>query len=156
MALVVKNLLANAEDRKRCKFNPWVGKIPWRRHHNPLWYSCLENPTDRGAWLATIHGVTKSHTWLKQLSMHAQKQWPLLSLPLTTPQCVCPHTLVDTQKEKQKGKTSSIAIYRPLDRVCPCWHTRTSICHLSKWYQFFRAWLMSWLFHGRLSWPSRL
>ena len=35
---------------KRCGFNPWVRKIPWRRNGNPLRYSCLENPMDRGAW----------------------------------------------------------------------------------------------------------
>ena len=46
-----------------------------RKHHgegngNPLWYSCLGNPTDRGAWWATAHGVTKSQAQLKQLSTH--------------------------------------------------------------------------------------
>ena len=42
---------------KRHGFDPWVGKIPWRRvlHGNPLQYSCLENPMDRGAWQATVH-----------------------------------------------------------------------------------------------------
>ena len=39
---------------KRRGFNPWVGKIPWRRAWNPLQQSCLENPMDRGAWQATI------------------------------------------------------------------------------------------------------
>ena len=43
-------------------FDPWVGKIPWRRKGNPLQCSCLENPMDRGAWWATVHGVTKSQT----------------------------------------------------------------------------------------------
>ena len=38
---------------------------------NPLQYSCLENPMDRGPWRATVHGVTKSQTRLKQLSTHA-------------------------------------------------------------------------------------
>ena len=38
------------------------------KHGNPLQYSCLEKPTDRGAWRATVHGVTKSRTWLKQLN----------------------------------------------------------------------------------------
>ena len=38
---------------------------------NPLQYSCLENPMDRGAWWAAVHGVSQSWTWLKQLSMHA-------------------------------------------------------------------------------------
>ena len=40
-------------------------------HGNPLQYSCLENPMDRGAWRATVHGVAKSRTQLKRLSMHA-------------------------------------------------------------------------------------
>ena len=34
-------------------------------HGNPLQYSCLENPMDRGAWRTTVHGVTKSQTKLK-------------------------------------------------------------------------------------------
>ena len=38
---------------------------------NPLWYSCLENPVDRGAWWASVLRVAQSWTWLKQLSMHA-------------------------------------------------------------------------------------
>ena len=44
--------------------------IPWRGHGSPLQYSCLENLMDRGAWWATVHGVAKSQTWLKQLSKH--------------------------------------------------------------------------------------
>ena len=37
-----------------------------------LQYSCLENPMNRGAWKATVHGVAKSQTFLKQLSTHGQ------------------------------------------------------------------------------------
>ena len=59
MVQVVKNLPANAGDI-RDGFNPWVGKIPWRRAWQPLWYSNLENPLDRGTWQATVHGVTES------------------------------------------------------------------------------------------------
>ena len=56
---------------KRHGFDPWVMKIPWRRaSQNPLQYSCLENPMDRGAWRAAVHRVTKSRTRLKWLSMH--------------------------------------------------------------------------------------
>ena len=55
---------------QRDRFDPWVGKIPWRRHGSPLQYSCLENPVDRGARQATVHRVTQSWTLLKQLSMH--------------------------------------------------------------------------------------
>ena len=43
-------------------------RSPGGGHGNPLQYSCLENPTDRGAWQAAVHGVTKSQTWLKRLS----------------------------------------------------------------------------------------
>ena len=43
---------------KRCRFDPWVRKIPC----NPIQHSCLENPMDRGAWQGTVHGVSKSWT----------------------------------------------------------------------------------------------
>ena len=55
---------------KRYEFNPWVRKIPWGGHGNPLQYSCLENFMDRRTWQATVHGVTKSQTQLKWLSTH--------------------------------------------------------------------------------------
>ena len=42
-----------------------------RFHGHPLQYSCLQNPMDRGAWRAIVHGVAKSRTQLKWLSMHA-------------------------------------------------------------------------------------
>ena len=48
---------------------PGLGRSPGGGHGNPLQYSCLENPTDRGAWWAIVHGVTKSQTWLEGLSM---------------------------------------------------------------------------------------
>ena len=41
------------------------------RNGNPLQYSCLENPRDRGAWWAAVHRVAQSRTQLKRLSMHA-------------------------------------------------------------------------------------
>ena len=50
---------------------PGSGRSPERRHGNPLQYSCLENPMDRGAWWATVHEVTKSQTQLKQLSTYS-------------------------------------------------------------------------------------
>ena len=46
------------------------GRSPGGGHGTPLQYSCLENPMDRGACLATFHGVAKSQTQLKQLSTH--------------------------------------------------------------------------------------
>ena len=41
---------------------PGLGRSPKGGHSNPLQYSCLENPMDRGAWHATVHRVTKSPT----------------------------------------------------------------------------------------------
>jgi len=49
---------------------PGSGGSPGGGHGSPLQCSCLENPMDRGAWLATVHGVTKSWTRLKRLNTH--------------------------------------------------------------------------------------
>ena len=62
VALVVKNLPANAGDTRDMGSTPGLGRSPGGGHDNPLWYSCLENPMDRGAWRATVHRVTKSWT----------------------------------------------------------------------------------------------
>ena len=52
VVLVVKNLPANAGDVRYTGSIPGLGRSPGRGHGNPLQYSCLENPTDRGAWWA--------------------------------------------------------------------------------------------------------
>jgi len=44
---------------RRCRVDAWVSKIPGKRKCNTLQYSCLGNPMDRGAWRATVHGVSK-------------------------------------------------------------------------------------------------
>ena len=49
---------------------PGLGRSPGEGNGSSLQYSCLEKPMDRGAWRATVHGVTKSWTRLKQLSMY--------------------------------------------------------------------------------------
>jgi len=59
---------------------PRSGRSPGRGHSNLLQYSCLKNPTDRGAWRATVHGVTKSRTRLKRLSMHSHTDYVALVL----------------------------------------------------------------------------
>ena len=53
---------------------PGSGRSLGGGHGNPLRYSCLEDPRDRGAWRATVHGVTKSRTRLKWLSTHTCRQ----------------------------------------------------------------------------------
>ena len=50
---------------------PGLGRSPGKGNGNPLQYSCLENPMDRGAWWATVHGVTESQTQLStNTSLH--------------------------------------------------------------------------------------
>ena len=68
VALMVKNLPANAGDIRDAGLIPGLSRSSGEGHGNPLQYSCLENPKDRGAWRATVHGVAKSRTRLKQLS----------------------------------------------------------------------------------------
>ena len=65
MVLVVKNLPANAGDSGSV---PGSGRSPGEGNGNPVQYSCLENPMDRGAWRATVSGVIESQT---RLSTHS-------------------------------------------------------------------------------------
>ena len=67
-----EDLPANAKDIRDPRLIPGSGRSPGGGNGNPLQYSCLGNPMDRGAWQATVHRVTKNQTWLKQLSMHTQ------------------------------------------------------------------------------------
>ena len=62
VVLAVKNLPANAGDIRDSGLIPGSGRSPGGGHGNPLQYSCLETPMDRGAWRAIVHGVTKSRT----------------------------------------------------------------------------------------------
>ena len=68
--LLIKNLPANAGDIRDAGLIPGLGRSPGRGNSNPLQYPCLENCMDRGDLQATVHGVAKSWTQLKQLSMH--------------------------------------------------------------------------------------
>ena len=90
---MVKNHLAIQETRVRF---PELGRCPGGGNGNLLQYSCLGNPTDRGAWQATVHGVTKSQTWLSDWAS-AIIYWPLcfyLFLHLV-PQCSSVVTALD-------------------------------------------------------------
>ena len=69
MVLVVKNLPTNIRDKRGVSF-PESGRSPGGGHGNPLQYSCLGNPMDRGACQAMVHRVTKSQKGLKRLSTH--------------------------------------------------------------------------------------
>ena len=62
---VVKNAHANSGDLRDMGSVPGLGRCPGGGHGNPLQYSCLENPMDKGGWQATVHGVAKSLTRLQ-------------------------------------------------------------------------------------------
>ena len=68
---VVKNLPANAGDPGDAGLIPGSGKSPGEGNGNPLQYSCLENPMDRGAWRATVHGGHKELDTNECLSIHS-------------------------------------------------------------------------------------
>ena len=59
---MVKNLSTNVGDTGDAGSIPGSGRSPGGGRGDPLQYSCLENPMDKGAWWATIHGVAKSRT----------------------------------------------------------------------------------------------
>ena len=69
LVFFVTSILVSGSDGKASAYNvgdpasvPGLGRSPGEGNGNPLQYPCLENPTDRGAWYATVHGVTKSRT----------------------------------------------------------------------------------------------
>ena len=70
MVLATKNLPANAGDIREGSI-PGSGRSPREGNGNPLQYSCLENPMNRGAWQVTVHGGHKVSDTTEQLSMQA-------------------------------------------------------------------------------------
>ena len=80
---VVRNPPANAGDPGSILE---LGRSPEVGNGNPLQYSCLENPMERGAWWATVHGVTKSQTQLRYcICMRESWIWGTRSLKRGVP-----------------------------------------------------------------------
>ena len=74
MLLSIKNPPANGGDVRDQGSIPGAGRSPGGRYGNPLQYSFLEDPTDRGAWQATVRRVAKSWTRLKTFSRKSSKR----------------------------------------------------------------------------------
>ena len=66
----VKNLPANAGDPGDVDLIPGWERFPGEGNGNPLQYSCLESPMDRGSWWATVHGAAKSWTRLNNYTLY--------------------------------------------------------------------------------------
>ena len=83
VTLVVKNPPANAGDIRDVGTIPESGRSTGEGNSNPLQYSCLENPMARGAWQATVHGVTRYRHNLATKPPHQKQQFYFLG-PLDT------------------------------------------------------------------------
>ena len=74
-----KESACNAGDTREASSIPGLGRCPGEGNSNPLQYSCLENPRDRGAWRAIVHGATKSWTQLSKWTQHNNKTTCVMS-----------------------------------------------------------------------------
>ena len=92
VALVVKNLPTNAGDSRDVGSIPGSGRSLGGRHDNPLQYSHLEHPMDRGTWWTTVHWVAESQTQLKQLCTHTPGARYFSSISHISPLLILPTT----------------------------------------------------------------
>ena len=99
----VKNLPKNAGD---AGLIPGLGRSPREENGNPLQYSCLGNSTDKGAWWATVHGVTKeSETIQGQNNNTASSEQSFLNNPYPlAPSNVSPHYIQSSLQQKNHIK----------------------------------------------------
>ena len=106
---------------------------PGRGHGNPLQHSCLENPMERGAGWATVHGVEKSQTWLKQLSKHARIELIILTCRLCkVEKAMAPHSSTLAWKipwTEEPGGVQSMGLLR----VRHDWATSLSVFTFMYW-----------------------
>ena len=89
VALVVKNLPANAWDVMDLGLIPGSGRSPRGAHGNQLQHSCLENPRDRRAWQTVARRVSKRGTWLKWMKWNEMK-------------CTCTHSRLKAKKANER------------------------------------------------------
>ena len=109
----IKNLSVNAQDARDTGSVLGSGRSPGEGNGNPLPYSCQENPKDRGAWWAIIHGVAKNQTWL---STHAGSPASAKSLVVFVP--------VDMVGIRPRTQTFNEFRQRLIGQLC-CWSFQT-------------------------------
>ena len=109
--LVVKNPPANAGDIRDVNSIPRSGRSPGEGNDNPLQCFCRGNPLDRGAWRDIVHGVAKSQTQQKWLSMHTRSP----SWVITRSWVCCPPPFI--QRSSGAGKPGS-PVNNPWKVVC--------------------------------------
>ena len=135
---MVKNLPANAGD---VGLSPGSGRPPGGGNGNPLQYSCLENPTDRGAWGATVHGVTKDvgHDWA------TKQQIKFITFCLTVYVFMMHSEIACHFMSQSRGQSINGQPHAPEEwRMGFCRHSYGVTCGISMWY-----WILKWLFSSR-------
>ena len=100
-------------------FDPWVGKIPGEGNGNPLQYSCLETSIGRGAWQATVHGLTRVRRDLTTQPPHQLSYYPAVT------------TVCSTRLPSPGGRT-----------IIHSWYW-TNVCWMNKWESLRLPWLLS-------------
>ena len=120
MVLVVKNLPANAGDLRDVGSIPgWIRSLG-RGHGNPLQYSCLENPMDRGAWRATVPRVAKSRARLKRLQFSSVAQSCLtLCDPMNRAACQASLSITNSRSLPKIMSIESVMPSHPLSSPSP-------------------------------------
>ena len=114
-----KESACNAGDPE---FDPWVGKIPWRR----AWkYSCLENPMDREAWWTTVHRVTQSETRPKRPSSSSESESGSVMS-----NSVQPHGLYSSWNSP--GQNTGVGSLSPFQGIFPIQGSNTGLQHCSQ------------------------
>ena len=131
LALVMEKPSASAGDIRDAGSIPRSGRCPGGGHGNPLQYSCLENPRDRGAWQATVHRVTKSQTRLKRLSTHTRTQWQWPWIELTYVFYFCLFAVVVSFKYQPKQLHSESSHTPSIFCKWECHHSSESLMWVS-------------------------
>ena len=110
---------------------PGLGRLPREGHGNPLQYSCLENPMDRGAWWATVHGVAKKHEDAEVMRWSPCMWWAQgISWTQTDAWLWCRVALGHGREAtSQQHSGWSYHILLPLLEVCPMLEVRGSRRH---------------------------
>ena len=98
---------------------PESGRSPGRGHDNPLQCSCLENPMDRGAWRAIVHGAAKSQTRLKRLSTGRRTEGQTVHIDFKGRETVtCDVISENPQNWSSNVDTADEQLYKCIKVVC--------------------------------------
>ena len=127
--MAVKKQPAGAKDARDASSVPGLGRSPGEGNDNALQYSCLENPMDRGAWQAIVHGVAKSRTRLSDWSHYTQALRKKKKPGLVSTATASVHRAVQGARgpENARRAAGTGEVLPSTQRVCECgsWKRKT-------------------------------